>query len=109
LPLLGLVTEWRELEAHLLDQFTADHRLEIAAEFETPFAEAKSVLDALKCTIDDISEWGAHAIATSVLREQGLVAAVEFCVQKRIATADVSAVLRRSALESWVDAVRKSD
>jgi hypothetical protein len=81
----------------------------MAAEFQTPFDEAKALLRVLAASIDDIAEWGAHAMACSRLSTVGLAEAVKFCIEKRVSALEVNAVLRRSVLESWVDAVRKSD
>jgi len=108
-PLRSLLAEWSQLEAAVLGQFDQEHRSETRAEFETPFSEVKSLLEALARSIDDISEWGAYAAAVEALGARGLESAVRFCIQKRVAATELSAVLRRSALESWVDAIRKND
>jgi len=108
-PIRSLLAEWSQLEATILGQFDQEHRSEIRTEFETPFTEVKSLLDALTRSIDDISEWGAYTSAVSALSARGLESAVRFCIQKRVASADLSATLRRSALESWVDSIRKND
>jgi hypothetical protein len=108
-PLRTLLAEWSQLEATVLGQFDQDHRSETRAEFETPFSEVKSLLDALARSIDDISEWGAYAAAIEALGTRGLESPVRFCIQKRVAANELSFVLRRSTLESWVDAIRKND
>lgn len=108
-PLRSLLAEWSQLEATILGQFDQAHRSETRSEFETPFSEVKSLLDALARSIDDISEWGAYAAAVEALGALGLEGAVRFCIQKRVAATEVSAVLRRSVLESWVDAIRQND
>ena len=108
-PLRSLLVEWSQLQTTILNQFDQDHRSDMRAEFETPFSDVQSLLDALATSIDDISEWGGHAAGVKRLHDQGLEAAVRFCVQKRLQASDVSAVLRRSVLESWVDAIRQQD
>jgi hypothetical protein len=108
-PLTSLLAQWSQHETVVIGQFDQEHRSEMRAEFDTPFSEVKSLLDALARSIDDISEWGAYVSAVAALGERGLESAVGFCVQKRVAATELGAVLRRSALESWVDAIRKAD
>jgi hypothetical protein len=108
-PFCGVLDDWSHLEATILDQFVSDYRGDMAAEFQMPFDEVKALLRALSASIDDIAEWGGHAMARSHLSAVGLADAVTFCIQKRVSASEATAVLRRSVLESWVDAVRKSD
>lgn len=100
---------WSKLKEALLQEFTSTHQPLIHAELITPFGDVESFLSALSNSIEDISEWGAHAAAAEALCVTGLSAAVEFCCGERISADQVVRVLLRSALESWLDATRASD
>ena len=101
--------QFRQLRQALLDEFLEGHRASVRAELETPFAETSIFLHGLAESIDDIVEWGRYSAALTALQQSGLASAANFCVQKQVAASHVNGIVRRSALESWVDAVRQSD
>jgi hypothetical protein len=103
------LAEWSHLATTIISQFESAHQAEVRAELETAFADVKGFIEALATSIDDISEWGSYSEAMTGLSGQGLEPSVAFCIQKRIPATDVPAVIRRSALESWLDSVCRKD
>ncbi len=76
------------------------------------FADYRRAAAFLREIRDDSSgqeEWFACLDARDVLTFHGLDAAVEFCADQHLDSADVPAVIERALLHGWVDAVVRAD
>ncbi|GIF14497.1 DUF4011 domain-containing protein [Actinoplanes teichomyceticus] len=110
-PITGLAErarEWAEASRAVLAGFGPARQ----ADLRDRFGDYRRAAAFLRDIRDDSSgqeEWFSCLDARDVLTFHGLDAAVEFCADQRMDSADVPAVLERALLHGWVDAVVRTD
>ncbi|XVV05769.1 DUF3320 domain-containing protein [Actinosynnema sp. CA-248983] len=103
------LASWTKAAAEVVDEFTGDRAAEVAATLRDDFDGASDLLDALLATTSEVAEWDAHVTARAELAEAGLGEVVDFCVERRVAGAEVAGIVERAVLEAWADDVLKHD
>lgn len=100
--------QWTAARDAVLDAFTKQRRGDLAADLDQ-FDDAADLLAALSADPDGQEEWFACQSAMTVLRQHGLDPVVRFCVEQRVAAADVPAVIRKAVWTGWIDHVLDAD
>lgn len=89
--------------------FAETAQLSVAERLSAGLPNVLSFVSELRDSVDQIAEWGRFGRAKEELRRLGVEEAVEFCVSRTVARKDLPDLIRRSALESWLDAIRRDD
>ncbi|KUL42104.1 DUF4011 domain-containing protein [Actinoplanes awajinensis] len=110
-PIVGLAEraqEWTEASHAVLAGFGPSRQAGLREQFDD-YPRASAFLRAARDDSSGQEEWFACLDARDVLTFHGLDAAVEFCADQHLDSADVPAVLERALLHGWVDAVVRAD
>lgn len=103
------LSNWRLARAEIVAEFTGPWAEQIESDLGTTFEDADQLLDDLAHTVGDIEEWAEHRRLRQMLSDLGVKSAVTFCEARRIPSDHVAAVIERSCLERWADAVIEAD
>ena len=85
--------------------FAEPRRSLFSADLELSFDDAAGLLGELERSVSDVEEWAQYVETTGWLRDEGLDAVIEFCIDKRVAPEVVARTVERAVLEAWADAV----
>jgi hypothetical protein len=110
-PIGGLAeraAEWTAASQAVLAGFGPTRQAELRERFGD-YQRAAAFLRDIRDDSSGQEEWFACLDARDALTFHGLDAAVEFCADQRLDSADVPAVLERALLHGWVDAVVRAD
>ncbi|GLW31718.1 DUF4011 domain-containing protein [Actinoplanes regularis] len=110
-PIAGLAEraqEWTEASQAVLAGFGPARQADLRERF-SDYHRAAAFLRDIRDDSSGQDEWFACLDARDVLTFHGLDAAVEFCADQHLESADVPAVLERALLHGWVDAVVRTD
>lgn len=99
------IDRWDKAAGVVSSVFAEPRRSLFAADLELSFEDAAGLLDELERSVSDVEEWAQYVETTTRLRNEGLDAVVEFCIEKRVTPEVVAPTVERSILEAWVDAV----
>ncbi len=100
---------WRRSRQALVARLPASRRPALQQELEGAFAAAAEQLSRLREALPDPREWADFARHRRALEAEGLGAAVELCVQRRLSRDQIPPALERAVLERWADDVLARD
>ncbi|WP_246140105.1 DUF4011 domain-containing protein [Protaetiibacter larvae] len=104
----AVVEKWERARDEVIGAFDSSRADELLGEF----GEFSSAFDLLRDLATDTvgqQEWFDYMAIRSELRELDLDSTVDFCIEQRVAAADVPKVVERALLRAWVDAQIKGD
>lgn len=100
--------EWVNASERIVLAFAPTRHEELCQELDD-YGLAVSLLDDFRADTTGQQTWFDYIAAKKALYVHGLDAAVEFCLEQRIASASIPEVLTKALLRSWTEAIINKD